>query len=431
MSFDSLPDALLGRILGLAGASEGFPPTSTDASPLTLVSRRWRDCVFAEPSLWRTFRLAAGPQGAGAAPLAAKHAVLQRVAGFVQRLEVSASAAQGRAGWHLQGGDGLPVLSTFLDLLPAGQLAELQVDELQLQPGTVQQVLRFPQLQQLELAGATLPPGTGGTVRQLHELRFLRIMALQQPDGIADAAAQCGHLTCLDLQSLLMPLLELQPLSRLTCLRRLTLREEAREFTGLQQFASPEVWQLLGPMLPPEPAALPALEAFVFKSERRHVQGCSSLAPLAELSLAGCDGSTEGLAALLPQVPHLTSLAIGGPLPDATLPASVTALAQLRSLALGGMALADLPSGPYLAGLTNLELCDNSLTSLPSALAAATSLHTLNWEFNPSLVLGPQDIRLLAGLPALRELTLGLPESETPPRVLRVLRHALPLLRVE
>ncbi|KAL4425408.1 hypothetical protein ABPG75_009424 [Micractinium tetrahymenae] len=231
MPFDSLPDSLLGRILWLAGASEG--------ASLTLVSRRWRDCFFAEPSLWRTFLLSGGPEAAGAAPLAAQHAVLQRVAGFVQRLEVAFNASEAMSR---QGREEQPALSIFLDAIPAGQLQQLHLSVLQLQPGVLQRaVQRFPHLLELELTGATLPAGTPAMLRQLRQLRCLRIQAFQHPEGVAEAAAQCGDLAYLQLRSLLMPLPPLQALSRLTRLRRLILKEEVFEAASLERFASPEV----------------------------------------------------------------------------------------------------------------------------------------------------------------------------------------------
>jgi len=81
---------------------------------------------------------------------------------------------------------------------------------------------------------------------------------------------------------------------------------------------------------------------------------------------------------------------------------------------------------PAHAGLLSLRLCGNDLSHLPPAIAGASWLRKLGLDNNP-LQLSLDDLEgVLARLPCLRKLDLGLPENATPACVLRALRRHLP-----
>lgn len=490
---ESLPDAVLGAILGLAGPSAG--------PACTLVCTRWRRLFFCEPTLWRSFKLAPGPEDAGSAWLAAKHAVFARVAGMVEHLAVQDFALEpdtelvsGR--WQLAGrrprGHGTRLqLAAFLSLLEPERLTGLRfMCDMQLPAAALSQCLRFTHLHSLSLLAEELPAGTPDTLRLLcpAALHALACRSVELPAGTVHAICQhLTNLTSLELDSV-EPMMELGQLSALCQLRSLTLVERQRRHDGTF-------------MAPPLPSSLPALTAYEFKSDEWLVelagslmqqcclQGsdpakplspamilmgvhtlpslsdllgaalpagtlccglvlltrelpasavlqCAQLAVLPTLLLANLGSSSiePGLAALLPQAPQLSSLILHSISHTGCLPACVAEHAGLRRLCLLKQGLTSLPSGAYLKNLESLELSNNAIQRLPPAICQATALRMLAFENNPALTWTPEDVATLARLPLLSKLVLGLQEgggAGMPQRVLRALKRSLPRLLVE
>ncbi|KAL4425435.1 hypothetical protein ABPG75_009451 [Micractinium tetrahymenae] len=188
MPFDSLPDALLGRILGLVGASEG--------ASLTLVSRRWRPLAglfYSEPSLWQNFTLApARPEAACAAALAARHALLHRVAPLVRRLDVQEFCLEANGSlvdrWNLTD-SGLP-LGRILGPLHADRLTSLMLCVSEVPPAALEQATRFSRLRHLAMQAAELPPDMQAALHQLRQLRSLALCSTRLPAPALAAVAQ-------------------------------------------------------------------------------------------------------------------------------------------------------------------------------------------------------------------------------------------------
>ncbi|KAL4421552.1 hypothetical protein ABPG75_010843 [Micractinium tetrahymenae] len=216
------------------------------------------------------------------------------------------------------------------------------------------------------------------------------------------------------------------------------------EFDGLKGSAS--LHQLLAGLLPDGLS----LERLAIKSlglEAATLQGCPALASLRSARLELCFSQVHAITtALLAQAPGLreldlhTSLRAGGndDAPGA-LPAALVAARGIRSLKLTWNDLSDLPAGPYLLDLEELDCCDNQFKRLPRALAAATSLRRLslsnllqvdcpvNDELN--FELSAADVEeVLASMPRLTRLDLGY--SRVPLAVLQRLRAAAPQLEV-
>ncbi|PSC72883.1 Cytosine deaminase [Micractinium conductrix] len=109
--------------------------------------------------------------------------------------------------------------------------------------------------------------------------------------------------------------------------------------------------------------------------------------------------------------------------------AAVTALRHLEALAVTDAELPSLPEGPYLTGLTSLDLSGNSLVgALPPALRAATALRSLDLRGNrpEPLRLDSDSVDMLAGLTALTLLCLDKAE----PQASAELARRAPQLRI-
>ncbi|KAL4443582.1 hypothetical protein ABPG75_011319 [Micractinium tetrahymenae] len=160
------------------------------------------------------------------------------------------------------------------------------------------------------------------------------------------------------------------------------------------------------------------------------VAGCephlSSLRALTLAQFSAQPGSSPGvLQALMAQAPALTSIRAERCLAG-SIPASLAQRAGLKELSLAFNGLSDLPGGPYLSGLTSLNLLMNLLSALPSSLAAATALEELDVTLNNSLPLTPADMdALLASHPRLRHLRIfaGFDRSEVCQHVWRTAPH--------
>ncbi|PRW58693.1 flightless-1-like protein [Chlorella sorokiniana] len=178
----------------------------------------------------------------------------------------------------------------------------------------------------------------------------------------------------------------------------------------------------------------------------------SRLAGLTKLSLhiVARPSLAAVLSELLPRLPRLVNLHLNRgielregmrdevPAEEAA-PGSYDALrvvARQRGLTHLGLwycALPDLPSTitPCLQGLVELDLTENRLTSLPTALLAATSLRTLVLARNSGLHLTCADVaRLLRAMPHLATLKLAgtYSSQQPPPAVLEFVRRAAPQL---
>lgn len=181
---------------------------------------------------------------------------------------------------------------------------------------------------------------------------------------------------------------------------------------------------------------------------------------LTSLALPGChfdtagdgadgpDGVQAALPELLAHAPGLADLSIGRQLARGgrdywvrqlsgerdcfelwPLPGALVRRAGLRRLALVQQQLEDLPTGPYLASVKELDLSHNRLARLPHALAGASRLQALVLDGNVALELSAADAAWLAAMPALRVLSLeGCPAPA--PCALARLRAAAPLLEI-
>lgn len=115
-------------------------------------------------------------------------------------------------------------------------------------------------------------------------------------------------------------------------------------------------------------------------------------------SLGGPGGGLgAGLAELLPVLPRLERLDLGGcGLADAgSLPAELWRCPALRSLELSGNALTRVPEDVrHLTALESLGLADNRLDALPGpALSVLPRLNTLSLHGNPALVAASPSLR--------------------------------------
>ncbi|PSC71640.1 hypothetical protein C2E20_5112 [Micractinium conductrix] len=87
--------------------------------------------------------------------------------------------------------------------------------------------------------------------------------------------------------------------------------------------------------------------------------------------------------------------------------AALLALRDLQSLAVPAGLLPSLPEGPYLTGLTSLDLrCNRLAGPLAPALRGATALRDLELDVNPGLCLDAASADMLASLTALISLSL-------------------------
>ncbi|PRW56681.1 Leucine-rich repeat-containing 40 [Chlorella sorokiniana] len=118
----------------------------------------------------------------------------------------------------------------------------------------------------------------------------------------------------------------------------------------------------------------------------------------------------------LSQLERLRSLELTGRLKS--IPDTVRGLTSLKLLNVTEFGLRQLPEGPYLLGLRTLLMQGHRMRRLPPALSTARSLEVLDampsvdsllWNAragSPLLLLQPDDLSLLAALPALRLLCL-------------------------
>lgn len=270
--------------LSAAAGNGAGPPLSCRAplllrrASLTLVSRRWHEAFYTEPSLWRTFRLAPSRiEGMGAAALHAKLALLRRVAALVEEMEVRDSTETDNrrlTRWNLVGGNGSPPLTSFLTLLVPGQLLALSIEcAAYMLPAALWPPGQFTQLQSLNLTTAHMADNPAAYLAHLPQLCDLSLKGAMLGGGTVEAAAHCSRLTSLRLAAYLLASTpqQLQQLSRLASLVHLSLLEDDIWYGRLEQAAVQQA-RLRGPMRPPPPAAFPALQTYSLSSIYRPVQ---------------------------------------------------------------------------------------------------------------------------------------------------------------
>ncbi|KAL4425336.1 hypothetical protein ABPG75_009352 [Micractinium tetrahymenae] len=474
---DALPEPVLGLIFAHCGREH--------SSDISLVCRRWRRALLAEPALWSKQRLARGslhdlPLQEQLEWLASKRRLLAATAPVTTCLEVL--RAGGIRSWPPPSGAATgSQLAALLRALRRAPLIELtlacgahkiegqyseergtpdQLCGLPCLPAAALRVLpRFAELTALSLQSWQLPACTAAVLLQLPQLRSLQCAAREVLPSVADSMIQLTALTRLELR-VAVALPPLAGLTRLQKLQELVLVCENERlsvaplpppsaFPDLQRYhlictvcsffnegndplvqvsgvapvtrcecdtsdcfsilrmrlhsrlGPPGALQrLLTSLLPrkaPRLIALTLLAGDWATDEDTHavlpaLRGCSALAPLRVLHLL-CGTSAHAcssavLAALLEQAPELQELSLDG---CRELPACVINYYPLQCLNLHGCRLADLPTGPYLAGLEELTLDVTVLGRLPPALLQTTRLHTLCF---PSAYAPPAALRI-------------------------------------
>lgn len=192
---------------------------------VTAVNKRLRRLFFEQPSLWCSLQL---PTLTTSEQLEAKLALLRRVAPLLSAFTVEPNSWQG-SEWNLDGSSGHLPLTAFLQLLPPSLTA--------LALGTRADPLE-------------LPPATVQLLRPFTALRSLSLHCLMEAGALPAALQHMPHLEQLDCRVQRSP--DLQPLTQLSQLRRLQLRDCGGSVdSGLR---------------PPVLAALPQLEHFEVES---------------------------------------------------------------------------------------------------------------------------------------------------------------------
>lgn len=154
--------------------------------------------------------------------------------------------------------------------------------------------------------------------------------------------------------------------------------------------------------------------------------GCTKLAALTSLALHKMAGEQDSgllstaLEALMPQAPLLRTLSLNGCVSLAReFPACIMAAVGLRRLSLRGCSLTQLPAGPYLSELEQLDLSRNRFSQMPPALAGASRLRTLMYDAHR---LTEADVQAVLG--CLPNLTLQFASPPSPYMVACIRRGA-------
>lgn len=231
----------------------------TCCSPaVTLVSHAWHDAFYSEPALWSTFELkpdgelvlalSSAPAGQHAAWLAAKLALLRRVAPSVTALESFNLDAMEQAAARC----GMPgFLGEVFGLLRPATLQRL---ELRFWSGMPPGLLaRFPNLHSLRLTDCgcdvqhSWPPAVLAAMCGMGQLEDLTLTAASPPEQLLPLVAErLPRLMRLHVTSE-QPLPHAEQLTRLTGLQDLLLVERVTDGGCLQ---------------PPAPAQLPRLHTY-------------------------------------------------------------------------------------------------------------------------------------------------------------------------
>lgn len=246
---------------------------------VTLVSKRWRRCFFESSDLWRSLTLQPRPPGfpQAAASTAAKRVVLCRVGGFLQHLCLLFNDDAGPDAYLGRGGDQTAAIS-LLDSTAPSYAARLQLAALldSLAPRVL------PQLRSLTIFCDMVPLGTASALRRLstlHELGLVVNSHAPMPTEVVQAVAQSlSMLSFLELSSFAAPMPDLQQLTQLSGLVKLSLAEGPPDEEEEEEAqAGPELEvRTVQPMQPPYPAVFPALKVCLFSSRPHGLQvGCT------------------------------------------------------------------------------------------------------------------------------------------------------------
>ncbi|KAL4444258.1 hypothetical protein ABPG75_011995 [Micractinium tetrahymenae] len=378
----SLPDDLLGRILVLALAGR----EDTQWPALALVSCRWRGVLFAEPSLWRSFRLLPPSEGWSqrvlqphygedsddepdeeevhhlADWLARRHFRLRGVAPPVKSFVLGDEEAPGHGAATsvdaAAAAAGLD-LGDFVGLLLPSCLTRLH---LEWEPWLPRLGLaRFTGLTSLALRCQRMAaPEPEAALRALPRLQSLHLATCAvSPELLASIGRLGSQLTHLWLASYVAPP-PLAPLTQLRCLRELFVGEDP----GVDRYShavvpAAAVPKVLHQAVPEPRQHWPELQRFQYSS------GCSrhSLpAKLAGCLVANCCITAADLAADLPEGYSGAAVELGGTSRMPSLQALLAALLPpgqppgsliLRSCSLPAAALRECP---VLSTLSDLRL---------------------------------------------------------------------------
>ncbi|KAL4419723.1 hypothetical protein ABPG75_006821 [Micractinium tetrahymenae] len=395
----TLPDDLLGAVIGLAGQEAG-PST-------TLVCKRWHRLFWEEGSAWRRVRLDCDSLVFSPATRLASLAKLSlhgevgtaTAASLVQCPNLTELTLSGCAQHMLGMLHALPVLPR-LQSLTVKPYIELSASRPSL-AAVQRQLDRFPALLSWELSNMWFwNSGSGikfGNVA-LGEINHRK----SGPKGAQNV-------------DLLLERYPGQPLA---------------------------LWALLDALLP-DGSRLDRLSLYNFELSAADLQPCPALEQLSVLRLGNCTCSTclpAALGPLLGKATGLTELDLSRPYMLAqqqlwrwlgAIPPSLAQLRGLRKLALHAQHLTELPEGSMWPGLEALDLSANDLgPGLPPALVSATALTSLLLHRNAKLALTEADVAgVLAGMPRLRVLDLRRTAGLSP-EALDHLRSSLPLIEL-
>ncbi|PRW44597.1 F-box LRR-repeat 16 isoform X2 [Chlorella sorokiniana] len=458
-TIDDLPDDLLGRVLALAGRSE--------RCSVTPVCRRFHQVFYSEPALWRSLRiddwLVTAPVGEDLinSTLAMKRRVFPQLpmleeasiemlpdstAGVLLK-QLQPTKLQSLQLMRLQPPvqatrwavfEGLPSLTglTRLALASAQELPPALVSGLspltllrslavntfnspssaQLAP-VLQRLV--PHLTRLELRSAAVPPEVSAAIGSLSQLRALRLQAALTVEG-AHAVTQLAALKTLWLQARTLP--DDQQSDPVAIWAAALAQGRQPQLSTLQLHTVSKLPSYLLDVLANQ-MQLTALELCAHMGDLLHL---CRLTQLHFLSLETVSNIFEPLQAQLPLPSDFPCLAaytfrtqarppepqieVGGFLLHECTYTSCGWRQQasgLQALHLPDNFLGDLPAGPYLDSLVDLQLEGNTFEQLPPSLAAATSLTELSFNTNKGLVVTAEDVdQILACMPRLHDLRL-------------------------
>lgn len=229
----SLPEELQGRILELAGQQ---------ARPaVTLVCKSWNRLVYSQPGLWQQVTvLSKDARQLGSAEdnwWRRKLALLQRVRGAVRAAQFEGPPIGVEAASAHALPDGMQLADLVGALDPAALTSLTFSQKAELSPAAAHGIVCCTRLRPLDLSVLPFPLREESTavLQQLGSLQQLTLSAQHLPalllhEGVASCLL---HLTGLTLKSD-AELPSTQPLTALTRLQKLTMRQASAGDTGLQ-----------------------------------------------------------------------------------------------------------------------------------------------------------------------------------------------------
>ncbi len=210
-----------------------------------LVCKRWRQAIYAEPTLWRSFTLRPellddAPFGRQAQWLAATHNLLRRVGRHVEAFSSYIFDAYEAGSACTAGGWSLP---QFLRLLDPSRLRALSLHQAAWEKAAAAAVPSFTQLTALHFASRRIPPeDAAALLRPLSCLQRLRMQVHvgSEPSGVL------GHLhqlTWLEFHCDRHPPAQVE-LTQLTRLRHLGMFGGQLQAPGLAAFPALDSYDL-------------------------------------------------------------------------------------------------------------------------------------------------------------------------------------------